>query len=107
MYYEQDLRRYLLEKLKNISYIDIINEESDSGILTFNVDGIFSQDVAIYLNKYNICVRAGNHCAKILKDKIGVRNTVRISLYFYNTKEEIDKLITLLSDREKILKEMI
>ncbi len=106
-YYEQDLRRYLLEKLKNISYIDIINEESDSGIIAFNVDGIFSQDIAVYLNKYNICVRAGNHCAKILKDKIGVRNTVRVSLYFYNTKDEIDKLVSLLSDREKILKEMI
>ena len=106
-YYEQDLRRYLLEKLKKISYIDIINEESDSGIIAFNVDGIFSQDIAVYLNKYNICVRAGNHCAKILKDKIGVRNTVRVSLYFYNTKEEIDKLVSLLSDREKILKEMI
>ena len=52
-------------------------------------------------------MRAGNHCAKILKDKIGVKNTVRVSLYFYNTKEEIDKLVSLLSDREKVLKEMI
>ncbi len=106
-YYEQDLRRYLLTKLKTIKDIDIVNEESDSGIVAFNIDGIFSQDIAVYLNKYNICVRAGNHCAKILKDKIGVKNTVRVSLYFYNTKEEIDKLVSLLSDREKILKEMI
>ena len=107
MLYEQDLRRYLLTKLKTIKDIDIVNEESDSGIVAFNIDGIFSQDIAVYLNKYNICVRAGNHCAKILKDKIGVKNTVRVSLYFYNTKEEIDKLVSLLSDREKILKEMI
>ncbi len=106
-YYEQDLRRYLLTKLKTIKDIDIVNEESDSGIVAFNIEGIFSQDIAVYLNKYNICVRAGNHCAKILKDKIGVKNTVRISLYFYNTKEEIDKLVSLLSNREKILKEMI
>lgn len=107
LYHEITLKKYLVEKLSKISYIDIINEECDSGILAFNVDGIFPQDVAIYLNKYNICVRAGNHCAKILKKAVGVRNTVRISLYFYNTKEEIDSLVELLSDRDKIMKEMI
>ena len=64
-------------------------------------------DVAVYLNKYGICIRAGNHCAKILKNEIGVKNTVRISLYIYNTKEELDKLISLLKDRNKILDEMI
>lgn len=106
-YQEIVLKKYLVEKLSQIKHIDIINEESDSGILAFNVDGIFPQDVAIYLNKYNICVRAGNHCAKILKKSVGVRNTVRISLYFYNTKEEIDALVELLKDRDKIMKEMI
>ena len=105
--YEVKLRRYLLDKLINIKHIDIIDIESDTGVLSFNVDGVFSQDVAVYLDKYNICVRAGNHCAKILKDEIGVKNTCRISLYFYNTKEEIDNLVELLSNKEKILKEMI
>ena len=42
-----------------------------------------------------------------MKKSVGVRNTVRVSLYFYNTKEEIDTLIDLLSDRDKIMKEMI
>lgn len=106
-YHEMTLKKYLVEKLSTIKHIDIINEECDSGILAFNVDGLFPQDVAIYLDKYNICVRAGNHCAKILKKSIGVRNTVRISLYFYNTKEEIDALVELLKDRDKIMKEMI
>lgn len=106
-YHEISLKKYLVEGLSRIPFIDIINDECDSGILAFNVDGIFAQDVAIYLNKYNVCVRAGNHCAKILKKSVGVRNTVRVSLYFYNTKEEIDTLIDLLSDRDKIMKEMI
>lgn len=105
--YELDLRKYLIDKLMPLKHIDIINMESDSGIITFNVNGIFSQDVAYYLNKYNICVRAGNHCAKILKSSVGVTNTVRISLYFYNTYEEIDNLVELLSDYDKIVKEMI
>lgn len=105
--YEKKLKSYLIDKLIKLPYIDIINLESDSGIVSFNIDGIFSQDVAFYLNKYNICVRAGNHCAKILKDETGVKNSLRVSLYFYNTYEEIDKLVNLLSDRNKIMKEMI
>lgn len=105
--YEMALRKYLIEKLIDIKHIDIINMEADSGIVAFNVDGVFSQDVAVYLDKYNICLRAGNHCAKILKDEVGVKNTCRISLYFYNTYEEIDRLVELLKDKDRIVREMI
>ena len=105
--HEQTLRNYLVKALKQIPHISIINEESDSGIVAFNVDDIFAQDVAVYLNKYNICVRAGNHCAKILKNEVGVKNTVRVSIYIYNTKEEIDTLVNLLKDKNKILNEML
>ena len=105
--HEQHLRNYLVKELRQIPHITIINEESDSGIVSFNVDDIFAQDVAVYLNKYNICVRAGNHCAKILKNEVGVKNTVRVSIYIYNTKEEIDTLINLLKNKNKILNEML
>lgn len=105
--YEQKLKSYLISKLEVIPHIQIVNDEADSGIVAFNVEDVFAQDVAYYLNKYNICVRAGNHCAKILKHSIGVKNTVRVSLYFYNTKEEIDGLVDLLVNKNKIIKEMI
>lgn len=103
---EQYLRKYLIEKLIKIPHIDIINFEADSGIVTFNVNDIFSQDVAFYLNKYQICVRAGNHCAKILKNATKVTNTIRVSLAFYNTEKEIDILVELLSNKDKIIGEM-
>lgn len=96
--YELNLKDYALSKLSEIKDIKIINKNTDSSIITFNLSDIFAQDLAIYLNKYNICVRAGNHCAKILKEVISVKNTVRISLSFYNTKEEIDYLIKVLSN---------
>ena len=104
---EMYLRNYLIEKLLPMEHIDIINLEADSGIVAFNVEGIFSQDVAYYLNKYNICVRAGNHCAKILKNAIGVTNSLRVSLYFYNTETEIDEFVELLKNKQKIEDEMI
>lgn len=96
--YELELRKYAITRLKEIPNIIIYNENNESGIITFNVKDIFAQDLAIYLNKYKICVRAGNHCAKILKDELKIKNTCRISLYFYNTKEEIDRLIEVLSN---------
>ena len=96
--YEKDLREYAISKLKEIDNVIIYNENSESSIITINYSEIFAQDLAIYLNKYNICVRAGNHCSKILKDDLNIKNTVRISLSFYNTKEEIDKLVSALKN---------
>ena len=105
--HERKLKQYLVAKLEKLDYIKIVNSEADSGIVALNVDGIFSQDVAFYLNKYNICVRAGNHCAKILKDEIGIKNTLRISFYIYNTFEEIDSLIELFSNKQKMMEGII
>ena len=103
---ELELKKYLISKLKENKNIIIYNEKSESGIVTINYKDIFSQDLSIYLDKYNICTRAGNHCAKILKDELKIKNTCRISLYFYNTKEEIDILIKAL-ENPKIKEEII
>lgn len=96
--YELDVRKYAIRKMKEIPGIILYNEESESNIVTFNMKDIFAQDLAIYLNKYHICVRAGNHCAKILKDELGIKNTCRISFAMYNTKEEVDKLVNALKN---------
>jgi len=96
--HEMNLRKKLIHELKQIPNIIIYNELSESGIVTINYRDIFAQDLAIYLNKYGICVRAGNHCAKILKEELGIKNTVRISLYFYNDEDDIEKLIKALKN---------
>lgn len=105
--YVHELRNYAIEKLNKINNIDIYNKDIDSTTIVFNVRGVFSQDTATYLNKCGICVRAGNHCAKILKDEIGVTNTCRVSLYFYNTKEDIDLLVSALSEEDILGKSLI
>ncbi|MDO5568607.1 MAG: cysteine desulfurase [bacterium] len=105
--HEQDLKNYLLKKLKELDFITIYNEEADAPIIAFNINNVFSQDTAIYLDKYNICVRAGNHCAKILKSLISINNTCRISLALYNTKDEIDLLINVLKNYKNIYQEIL
>ena len=105
--YEHELRDYLVSKLKEMDFISIYNEDNYSTTVVFNIKGVFSQDTAIYLDKYNICVRAGNHCAKILKDVFNVGNTVRISLGYYNTKNEIDLLVNVLKNSKNIWEEIL
>lgn len=104
---EKELRKYLIDNLKKIDNVILYNENSDTGIVLFNLKDIFPQDTSVYLNTYHVCVRAGNHCAKILKDELGIRNTCRISLYFYNTKEEIDVLIEALKKSKNIFEVVI
>ena len=100
--HELNLKNYLLEKLKSIDNVTVYNKNTDSGIVIFNIDNIFSEDTSRYLNHYHIFVRAGNHCTKMIKDELGIKNTCRISFYLYNTKEEIDKLIEVLKNNKEL-----
>ena len=104
--YTCELKKYLVSKLKELDNIIIYNEKVDGSTVAFNVKNVFAQDTAIYLDKHNICVRSGDHCDKKLKDELNITNTVRVSLYFYNTKEEIDKLVDALNN-DKILEESL
>ena len=92
--YEKELRKYLLSKLTSIKDIIIYNKTAESGIITINKSTVFAQDESTFLNSKGIAVRSGQHCAKMLNDFLHTPATVRISLYFYNTKEEIDELVT-------------
>ena len=105
--YEHELKDYLVRRLKELGNITIYNDNNVSSIVAFNVKDIFSQDVAVYLDKYNICIRSGNHCAKTLNKVFNVNNTCRISLAFYNTKEEVDKLVEVLKNIDNIWNEIL
>ena len=104
--YTNDLKEYLVSKLEDNKNIIMYNPNVEGSILIFNVKDVFAQDTAIYLNNHDICVRAGDHCDKKLHDETNIKNTVRVSLYFYNTKEEIDKLVNVLNN-DNILEESL
>ena len=105
--YEHQLKKYLLERLNEVDNVEVYNKNSEGSIVAFHIKNLFAQDTAVYLDKYNICVRAGNHCAKILNEALKVNNTCRIVLSFYNTKEEIDLLINVLKNSKNIWKEIL
>ncbi len=96
--YEVDLKKYAVNELSKLKNVTIYNKDTPNGIITFNVNKVPSKDVGAYLNKKNICVRVGSHCAKILSEVLGVKSTCRCSLYFYNTKEDVDKLVDALDN---------
>lgn len=96
--YEKELHKYAISKLKTIPNIIIYNENANTGIITLNIKGVFAQDEASYLNSRGICVRSGEHCAKLLRDFLKVVGTLRVSFYFYNTKEDIDQLYNALKN---------
>lgn len=126
---EQELTRYALEELKKLAFVTIYgiggNEKShnlktskrkiysenimdetwrnkQAGVISFNINGVHPHDVATVLDNENVCIRSGNHCAQPLLRFMGLESTCRISLYIYNTKEDIDRLINSLYKTKKI-----
>lgn len=98
--HDKFLRKYLIRELEKIPYIKIYNKNCEGSSVIINIDGILSGDLGLYLNTKGICVRSGKHCAKMGDNK---EDTVRISLYFYNTYEEIDYLISVLKNKDEII----
>ena len=95
--HEVELRAYLMDKMLKLDNINIYNPDDESGPITFNVKDVFAQDAAGYLAAHKVCVRSGNHCAKILHNIIGTDQSIRASLYLYNTKAEADRFVELVS----------
>lgn len=94
--YELELSKYLVSKMLELDTVTVYNPNTESGIVSFNVNGIFSQDVSTYLDTKGVQVRSGHHCSKIINGVIDAYDTVRASVYFYNTYEEVDQFIEAL-----------
>lgn len=98
--YEAELVNYLLPKLREIEGLVIYGPDDilkRTGVIAFNLDNLHPHDVATALDMEGVAVRAGHHCAAPLINYLDVPATVRASLYFYNTKEDCDKLVEALN----------
>lgn len=93
---EKELISYAIEEISKLDYVKIYGPrdiEKRGGVLSFEIEGVHPHDVASIFDTFGVCIRAGNHCAQPLMRYLGVNATSRASIYFYNTKEDIDKLI--------------
>jgi cysteine desulfurase/selenocysteine lyase len=91
--WEHELTQYGMRELAKISGLHLIGTaDQKASVLSFVLDGRGNEEVAKYLNTKGIAVRAGHHCAQPVLRFFGLEGTVRPSVAFYNTFEEIDKL---------------
>ena len=94
--HEQDLTHYALQQLREIEGMHIYGHAGDSGdaVISFNIGNIHHMDLGTLLDQLGIAVRTGHHCAQPLMDRLGVLGTVRASFGLYNTREEVDTLVS-------------
>lgn len=93
---EEALTKLCFEGMQKIPGIKIIGgktAEEHKGIITFVVDGVHPHDIAAILDADGVNIRAGNHCAQPLLDHLGTGATARVSLAFYNTKEDVERFL--------------
>lgn len=99
--HEATLCKTLIEGLSNLDKVTVygpVDQLKESGhIVSFNIDGWHPHDVASWCDRYGICVRAGVHCAHPLAAALGIGPSVRISTFAYNTTEDIEQLLSVLS----------
>ncbi len=102
--YESKIVDYAMERMGNIDGIKIYGPppEQRGGLVSFNLADIHPHDVAAVLDYEGIAIRAGHHCAQPLHDKLGINASARASFYFYNTMEEVDKLVSSLYKAKKM-----
>ena len=102
--HESSLAALTVERMRSLGGITVYGPAGHrSGIVSFNLDGIHAHDVAQVLDQYDITVRAGHHCCNPLLRSLGVNATARASYYFYNTIEDVDRLMKGLKSAQSLL----
>lgn len=101
--HEKQLTDYAIKTLSELKKVTIYGHsgKTDStGIIPFNISGVSSNDVALFLDNYGIAIRSGFHCAEPLHQVFKLQSTARASFYLYNSIEEIDRFVDVLGEVE-------
>ena len=91
--HERKLKRMAVDGMLANGNAVLYNADSDTGIVTFNINGVFAQDAASYLGDRGVFVRSGTHCAKILPEFLKTQATIRASMYIYNDEDDVKALV--------------
>jgi cysteine desulfurase/selenocysteine lyase len=103
--WESELCKYFLKRVKEVEGLHIYGPAKHgnrAAVFSFNIEGVHSHDMSTILDKEGIAIRGGHHCAMPLMGVLDVPSTSRVSLYFYNTFEEIDFIVDVLKRVKKI-----
>jgi cysteine desulfurase/selenocysteine lyase len=100
---ENELLAYATEALSQIEGLKIYGTAHKTSVISFNIEGIHPYDIGSILDKLGIAVRTGHHCAQPIMDYFKIPGTVRASLSFYNTTEEIDTLVAAIKKAKMML----
>ena len=93
--HEHDLLEYATQQLLTIDKLNIYGTaKNKSSVISFLVDGVHPYDMGVLLDTMGVAVRTGHHCAEPLMRRLGVEGTVRASFAMYNTREEVDVLVS-------------
>ena len=107
---EKEVVSYAIDELSKLDFLTIYmtpNRENHSSVISFNINGVHPHDVASILDSENVCVRSGNHCAQPLMRFLGIDSTCRASFYFYNTTEDVDRLVKALNKAYNMFRKYI
>ena len=107
---EKEVISYARQELSKLDYLALYltpNAQNHSSVISFNIKGVHPHDVASILDSENVCVRSGNHCAQPLMRFLGIDSTCRASFYFYNSKEDVDRLVSALNKAYKMFEKFI
>ena len=107
---EKEVVLYAKQELSKLDYLTLYmtsNENKHSSVISFNINGVHTHDVASILDSVGVCVRSGNHCAQPLMRFLGIDSTCRASFYLYNTKEDVDSLVNGLNKAYEMFKKYI
>lgn len=105
--HSKELAKYVVEQIKNNPLVELYTKNPESGIVTFNIKDVHPHDVATFLSSYNICIRAGHHCAQLITHHLGCMGTVRASFYIYNTLDDAKKLVEAINAATDYFKEWL
>ena len=103
--YEHSLLVYATEKLEAIPGLRLIGTAKEkAAVLSFVLDEVHPHDIGTVLDGEGVAIRAGHHCAQPLMERMGVSATARASLAFYNTREDVDRLVLALEKTRELFR---
>lgn len=98
---EKYLRDIAIKELEKIDGVIIYNKTAETGIISFNIEGIHPHDAASVFDNNDVCIRAGHHCAQLITTWLNTIGTIRASFYFYNKEEDIKRFIKAVKEAKE------